>query len=347
VDAEVFVYYVAYFGMLLITAFATDHLLGFAKIPAFVNRIPVLIGAFTISAVSLRIIFPIAASAGLQMLDWGSEQGWVYNNQANVEAVNGLIATNPALGIGLILFTFAAAFILGGLGGWLLARVTLGLEPILILMATLAFTDVGCVFGRNITWLAGGTLGVTAPDPLAFAPGNQQAIWAAIALTIAALVYMLLGLLESSPWGRLVEAVGENPVGAASMGTDIVRVRGIVVFYASGVMALAGTLFSFYSAYVIEASYHNWPWLFYPLIAMMIGGVGNKRGTVLGIAFILIVVRALVELRFSVQSLVFFPVSYLDSIVIAFIMLAALYIHPRMMPRKRRRPIKGIAADAS
>lgn len=126
-------------------------MLGHAGIPAFVNRIPVLLGAFTVSAVSTRLVFAVAASAGVKLLDWGSEQGWIYNSQENTRLVNEFLAENPALCIGLILFTFAASIVLGGLGGWLLTRVALRLNPVLILMVTFALTDVGCVFGRNIT----------------------------------------------------------------------------------------------------------------------------------------------------------------------------------------------------
>ena len=82
-------------GMVVIVALAFDHMLNHAGIPAFVNRIPVMLGAFTVSAVSMRLVFAVAASAGVQLLDWGSMQGWIYNNMENTKLVNFFLADEP------------------------------------------------------------------------------------------------------------------------------------------------------------------------------------------------------------------------------------------------------------
>jgi branched-chain amino acid transport system permease protein len=332
--------------MMLIVAFATEHMLGFARIPAFVNRIPVLIGAFTVSALSMRLIFAVAASAGVELLDYGSEQGWIYNNMENVRLVNEFLAGNPMLCIGLILFSLAAAMILGGLSGWLLARVTLRFEPIYILMATLALTDLGCVPGRSITWVSGGTLGLYVPDPLAFIPGNQHVTWALMSVALAAGVFLLLGRIESSPWGRLAAATGENPMTATSVGNDLVKIRGRVIFYTSGIMALAGTLWGFYYLFVVESPYHNWPWLFYPLAAIFIGGLGSRRGTLYGLIVFFVFLRLIIVFKFEIQQLFFFPVSYIEDVFLSLIILAALFLHPRLQRGRRRVHIEGIV-DAS
>ena len=336
---------VAFFGMMLIVSLAFDHLLGFAGIPALVNRIPVLVGAFTVSAVSMRLIFTVATSAGVQLLDYGSEQGWIYNNPENVRLVNEFLAANPLLSVGLILFSLAAAMIFGGLSGWLLARVTLRLEPIYILIATLALTDLGCVPGRSITWVSGGTLGLSVPDPLAFIPGNQHTAWALIIVVIAAGVFLLLSRLESSPWGRFVAATSENPIMTTSMGGDLVQIRGRVIFYTSGIMALAGTLWGFYYLFVVEAPFHNSPWLFWPMTAILLGGSGGKRGAVLGTIAVFTIYEAIVVFKEPLTTLFFFPASYLESIILSLLMLASLILLPRGPINGRRRHLKGIVYD--
>jgi len=335
--------------MILIVALAFDHLLNHAGVPAFVNRIPVLVGAFTVSAVSMRLIFAVAASAGVQLLNYADDQGWVYNNVENVRLVNEFLAGNPALCVGLILFTFAASMVLGGLSGWLLARVTLRLTPVLILMVTLGLTDVGCVLGRNTIWAAGGTMGVSVPDLLAFMPGMQHAAWIVILIAIVIGVYFLLERLEASSWGRRVAAAGDNPITAASVGKDVVRIRGDVVFHTSGIMALAGALWGFYYLFVVESSFHNWPWLFLPLVAITLGGPGGRWRIIVGTGLLFVVEFFITSLshmqnegNFILQSIIFFPISYLEDVFLALFILLAFTRLPKIMSRRRTTSIKGI-----
>jgi branched-chain amino acid transport system permease protein len=335
-------YALLFLGSVTIVALAFDHMLNHAGVPAFVNRIPVMLGAFTVSAVSMRLIFAIAASAGVELLDWGSVDGFIYNSMNNTRIVNGFLAANPALCVGMILFTFAASMVLGGISGWLLARVTLKLSPVLILAVTLALTDVGCVFGRNVEWLSGGTLGVYVPDFFAFAGDLRLIVLCIILVAVIAAVYLLFGRLEASPWGRLAAATADNPVAAASLGKDIVSLRGRVVFTTSGLMALAGTLYSFYLLFVNESPFHNGVWLIWPLMAVAVGGAGGRWRIIIGAGAFYTVNQLIVSFKFDFQNLFFFPVSYLQDLIFAIILLLALTRLPKIMSRRRRISVFGI-----
>ena len=330
-------------GMVVIVALAFDHMLNHAGVPAFVNRIPVMLGAFSVSAVSMRLVFAVAASAGVQLLDWGSMQGWIYNNKENTQLVNIFLADNPALCIGLILFTFAASMVLGGLGGWLLARVAIGLSPALMLMVTIGLTDLGCIFGRNVTWLSAGTLGLFVPDFLVFAQGYQGILLIGITAAVVVAIYLLLDRLEASPWGRLVAAVADDPVAAASLGKDILFVRGQVVFLTSGLMALAGGLWSFYTLFVVESSFHNGLWLFWPMMAaILIGGSGGRWRIIFGTGVFYSVNLLIISFKFEIQNILPFPVSYVQDILLSLIILLALTRLPKIMARRRTMSMRGI-----
>ncbi len=334
---------IALFGPVLIVALAFNHLLGSAGIPAMSNRIPALIGSFTISAVTLRLVFIIMASAGVNLIEWRDDYSWVYNNQMNVGLVNGFIAGNPLFGIGILLFSLAAALLLGGVGGWLMARAAIRLDAIYILMLTLSLTDLGCLLGRNIVSLGGGTLGLGIPDPLAFLNGNRSLAMILIILVVIVAVYLLLQRVEDSPWGRLLAASGDNPTTAASIGKDIVSIRSRVIFFSSGLMALGGTLYSFYNLYVSEAPFHNWVWLFWPLTAIIIGGIGSRRGAILGTTILAILYLMMINFRFQFgQIFFFFPISYLEDLILPLMILLLLMLLPGGLIKERRRPIKGI-----
>ncbi len=334
-------------GMVVIVALALDHMLNHAGLPAFINRIPVMIGAFTVSSISMRIVFAVVASTGVQLFDWTSEHGFAYNSMNNTKIVNEFLAVNPALSIGLILFTFAASMVLGGLGGWLLARASLRLSPILILASTYVLTDVGCILGRNPVWLSGGTMGVYVPDLLAFTREWRFAVLGAIIVAVIAAVYLLLTRLETSPWGRLIAASADNPVAAASLGKDIVSLRGRVVFYTSGLMALAGTLYSFYLLFLNESAYHNWTWLILPLTAIAIGGAGSRWRVILGAGVFFAVQLLIMSFRFEIQNFFPFPISYFQDILLSVLLLLAFMRLPKIMARRRRIGIVGIHEDAA
>ncbi len=329
-------------GTIVVVALAFDHMLNHAGVPAFINRIPVMVGAFTISAVTMRLVFAIVASAGVELFDWGSLHGFIYNSMNNTKIANGFLAANPALCVSLILFTFAASMVLGGIGGWLLARVSLRLSPVLILASTYVLSDFGCVFGRNIEWLSGGTLGVFVPDLLAFAGEYRLYALGAVVLAVIAAVYLLLGRLEASPWGRLVAASEDNPVAAASLAKDVASLRGQVVFYTSGLMALAGTLYSSQLLFVNEAPFHNGVWLIWPIMAIAIGGSGGRWRIVVGALLFFVFQELLIGFKFDLQNIFFFPISYLQDLLFAVIMLVALTRLPKIMAHRRRTSIAGI-----
>jgi branched-chain amino acid transport system permease protein len=284
-------------------------------------------------------------SAGVNLIEWRDDYSWVYNNQMNIALVNDFIAGNPLFGLGILLFSLAAALLLGGVGGWLMARAAIRLDAIYILMLTFPLTDLGCLFGRNIVFLGGGTMGLCIPDPLAFLSGNRELAMALIIIAIVTVVYLLLKRVDDSPWGRLLAASGDNPTTAASIGKDIVSIRSRAIFFSSALMALGGTLFSFYNLFVSESPMHNWVWLFWPLIAIIIGGIGNRFGVIIGTSILAIIFRMIVDFRPQLEQIFFFPVSYLEDIIFPLLILLVLIFLPKGLIRERRKPIKGIVYD--
>jgi branched-chain amino acid transport system permease protein len=284
----------------------------------------------------------IVASAGVNLIEWRDDYAWVYNNQMNIVLVNGFIAGNPLFSFGILLFSLAAALIIGGVGGWLMARAAIRLDAIYIMMLTIPLTDLGCLLGRNIVSLGGGTMGIGIPDPLAYLNGNRGFAMALIIIVIVAAVYLLLQRVEDSPWGRLLAASGDNLTTAASIGKDIVSIRSRVIFFSSGLMALGGTLFSFYILFVTESAMHNEVWLFWPLTAIIIGGIGSKRGAVLGTLIVAVLIRLLIDFRPQLQTALFFPISFLGDIGLPLMILFALLFLPRGLLREKRSHIKGI-----
>src|SRR3989337_137066 len=97
-----------FFGLLVIVAMALNFQYGNAGVPNMGCAVQVIVGAFTVSALTTRIAFWFAEQAGLKLLPWNTGTLWMWNNQVNISnVINPFLVGNPALCVSLILFSLA------------------------------------------------------------------------------------------------------------------------------------------------------------------------------------------------------------------------------------------------
>ncbi|MFO0006425.1 MAG: branched-chain amino acid ABC transporter permease, partial [bacterium] len=85
----------------------------------------------------------------------------------------------------------------------------------------------------------------------------------------------------SSPWGRVLRAIREDEVAAASLGKRAVSFRLQSFVLGSSLMGLAGALYVSFIGFV--SPFDFLPILTFQVWAMLIvGGSGNNRGAMLG-----------------------------------------------------------------
>jgi ABC-type branched-subunit amino acid transport system permease subunit len=83
-----------YFGLFVIVAMALNFQYGNAGIPNMGCAVQVIMGGFTVSAITTRLIFTLVENAGVEILPWKSDYDWVYNSPPNVDIVNGWLSVN-------------------------------------------------------------------------------------------------------------------------------------------------------------------------------------------------------------------------------------------------------------
>src|SRR4030043_614196 len=110
-----------FFGLLVIVAMALNFQYGNAGIPNMGCAVQVIMGGFTVSALTTRLIFILVEGAGVGLRTWATDFDWVYNNFFNVDLTNKYLATKPILGISMLLFSLAVSMVLGAVMGWLIA----------------------------------------------------------------------------------------------------------------------------------------------------------------------------------------------------------------------------------
>jgi branched-chain amino acid transport system permease protein len=181
--------------------------------------------------------------------------------------------------------------------GWLGAMAASGLAAFLVGLAALrlredylAITTFGIavviqLIALNAQWLTGGPFGIQSiPRPFFAALGAGLA-WN---LAYLALVLVLLGLswwglerLVASPWGRVLRAIREDEVAAASLGKRAMAFRLQSFVLGCMLMGLGGALYAHFVGYIAPEDFL--PVLTFQVWAMLIvGGSGRNLGAVAG-----------------------------------------------------------------
>ena len=166
--------------------------------------------------------------------------------------------------------------------------------------------------------------------------------WFYVALTAAvvALVYVLVHLITSSPWGRRLRAMRENAEALEALGVNI-RAESMKLYVIGG--ALAGLSGAVLVQFIGAWSPGSWgtaeTFLFF--VAIIIGGAGNNFGALLGAALVLGVFEE--ALRYLPSFGYTGLAEALQYMGLGILILAFLWWRPSGLVPERRRKLSGPA----
>ena len=262
-----------WFGLYTIVTLSLNLEYGFAGIPNFGRALAVLMGAVAVGGIVNRILIFVFGLSGDII---------VASGQARTIA-NELIASNPAYGIGLFILCLVIAAILGAITGALFILPSAKLSEDYLAITLLAISEVAFMVCNYNTAIIGGYYGVSIPDVLAFVPGEKRmVVFTVITVVIALFVYLLIERLTNSPYGRLLKAMRENEDIVEAYGKNVMMLRIKTASIGAAIASISGALYSLYSVNVIATSFSRVEWTFYPFLMILLGGVGNNRGVVVG-----------------------------------------------------------------
>lgn len=324
-----------FFGLLVIVAMALNFQYGNAGIPNMGCAVQVIIGAFTVSAIVMRIMFTVIASAGVPLDDWNDPFKWIYSSPKNVGLANVFLQNNAVTAIGFFLLSLGLAVILGAGIGYLLALPAIRLRATYLMIVLITISDASQIIGRNVTSISGGTLGVWIPNVFAWYPGDIGVIMAVVTLLLGLISFFIFRTMLNSPYGRLMRAMRENEVTLGSIGKNVVGIRRNILMFASGITAIAGVLNVYYLQFSNENGYQRAYWTYWPWLMLILGGPGNNAGTFLGAAAIIALRRVIIVFKFQLQSMFFFPISYLEEIILGSLLVGVMIFRPNgLIPEK-------------
>jgi len=103
------------------------------------------------------------------------------------------------------------------------------------------------------------------------------------------IVYILAEVLIRSPFGRVLKGIREDEMAVQALGKNPFWFKMWSLAISAGIAGLAGSLFAHYMGFIDPSSFGMWI-TFFILLIIMLGGLGNNLGAVVG-AVIFVVVR--------------------------------------------------------
>lgn len=156
-------------------------------------------------------------------------------------------------------------------------------------IATLAVAEIFRIVATNETELTGGAQGISGLPSLFGSlpfPANKIAI---MALCWAIVLIVALGFrrMSHSRFGRALRVMREQPYLAQSLGYNVERLKIQALFVAAVPAVIAGLLFASYFSFVGPEQLTA-PETFLIWVMIMVGGLGNQAGAVVGAALIVV-----------------------------------------------------------
>ena len=227
----------------------------------------------------------------------------------------------------------AGAMIASGIGALIVGLATLKLRHEYLAVATFGIAVTIQLVCLNWEYLTGGTLGLIGiPNPTkawAEGPLMQNALYLAVVVIVVGLTITALELIVKSPWGRMLKAIREDEIAAASLGKSPERVRLEAFVLGCMIMGLSGALYVSFIGYVS-------PWDFLPILTfqiwtmLIVGGSANNRGALLGALIVWgvwtmsgFVISRVVPSEIQAQG------GAMQAVLIGLILVVTLLIRPR------------------
>lgn len=167
------------------------------------------------------------------------------------------------------------------------------IRGIYLLIISIAVQVVFTVVLQNWRSVTGGDAGISNIAPYSLFGENLQG-WAFTLFVCAATVacFFLLARLAASPFGRVLQALRDDEIGASALGKNVAGAKLSACALSSAIAAFAGSLYAHYSAYVDPLSFDIGVSIV-ALLMVMLGGAGTLTGPLLGAVVLTLLPEAL------------------------------------------------------
>ncbi len=280
-------------------------------IEAYFIHLLILIGIYAILAISLNLAMGYT--------------GLINLGHVAFYAIGAYTSALLTLNLGL---PFWFGLILGGIMAAIFSLLwaipTLRLRGDYLAIATLGFAIVTESILRNWTSLTRGPLGLPGiPKPELFGFHFNNLAYLILVIVFVILTYLIINHLVKSPFGRVLRAIREDQLAAASLGKNVMKYKTQALAISAFFAGIAGSLYAHYINFIDPSTFTVLESIL--IISMIIiGGLASVRGAVIG-AFILVLLPE--PLRFlPIPS---FAIGALRQIIYAVLLVLILIKRPQ------------------
>jgi branched-chain amino acid transport system permease protein len=248
--------------------------------------------------------------------------------------------TLGAYAAALLMLRAGANTFFAALGAMLIVAVVCGLVALVTLrvteedyfaIVTLGVGEMLRLVSLNEDWLTKGALGLAGiPRPFgdSVPPGQYQYFLLALSLALLAGTWGFLTLISRSPFGRVVRAVREDDVVAATLGKNVLWARVRIFAIGGAFIGLAGSMHSFYYQYIDPTQFTNIV-IAYAFMAVIAGGRGAHLGTIAGAAVVMVLLEGSRFLKDAIPALNSDQLAAIRIIIIGVGLIALLIWRPQ------------------
>ncbi len=320
------------FGIYSLMAISLNLEYGVAGVPNFGQALFVSIGAY-VAGVTYTRLLPLLAGAQ-SVHPCGPTMGQALQLRSEI------MATQPIAGFMNLALTFVIAAAIAGAVGFAVSYVTLRLkEEWFLALVLLVGGETVRIVVRGADDLICSHNGISAvAQPFYFLDDSRTGafLFMLLALGLALIAYLYSQRLTHSPFGRMLKGLRENEDVTRSLGKGISLARAQIMLIGSVIAAVGGVLFAlntgFVNAndYVVTLTLDVW-------VMVVLGGLGNNRGALLGAALITLMDRftqiAAIQMNMSGSPIEF---NYARFILFGIILLLMLRYRPQgLLPESR------------
>lgn len=323
-----------FFLLYLIVTMNLNFMYGYTGIPHFGVSLSVAGGGYVVGALTGRILRSV--------YNVYPELDFMYENSKITNEINKYLARDPFMGIGIFLLIILISLVLNAGLGYVVSRPAIRLSGSYLIIVLIGMAEAIRIIGLNYYHLVGGTFWIHVPDVFAWMGEFRTEGFLVICALTTLLIFLLLQAMSTSPLGRMVKAVRENPLSAECVGKDVVGIRTKVVVMCSALTSVAGVLYGFYIHAVLSTAYTRAAWTFYPWLMFMVGGVGNNMGATLGTFLFITFRRIIIFYKHNIEVYVPFQVQWLEQILIGLMLLMIIIFRPQGLLPERPTKMRGL-----
>ncbi|GAB2740150.1 branched-chain amino acid ABC transporter permease [Nocardioides pakistanensis] len=243
----------------------------------------------------------------------------------------------------------AAAVAVTALAGAVMAVPSLRVAGDYFIVASFALQIVASSVFANWTSVTGGTSGIPGIIRPVLGPFDlfaDEPFLVYLVIILAVVAGLALWLVRS-PYGRMMHAIRDDEVVAATMGKPVRSTKMLVTVLAGAFAGLAGVVYAQNLMYISPGSFEVATSV--SIITMVVvGGMTSVAGAVIGAAIILLIPQALQQINLAQSA-----AGPLEQVLFGLLLVILMFTRPQGLladkPRRRkRRPVNrtGDAPDA-